>query len=510
MSGLFRRPSTRLSCFFCQSSCPPVRDSRNFWCPSCGCWNRYDEKGDILSDEPAMHDESMNSIAFAKRASPNKNQLPTMYGKGPFCHTCQTNQMLHVHLLSNYLPPPNNPEYRRRLEALPEYKDSLQARYPPVCESCFPAVEDEIRRKDTMARTKALGGWLKESKGKEKQRRVSETYKELDKVGAEIMAWRARGVLWLVSLSITFVSNLGAALGARPLYRLSFMLSISPFMVLLSLFWSMWDPTYSSVQRAQRQGRNLRVQGKNMYIKIQMLAWLSRLCTSCLVVVAWHWPNNDILHIHQPMSSRSRLYFAFSWTLELAILVISCLTLRIQQPPAIRLLDSNFHQHMPSRSTTPSSRLNTPTPLTTAEPDILSSLSLSSKPIISTVNPVFGHSSLTRPLNVIEALDADAMDWTPTNVHPATQNPAKANESEPWLRPQRFFAPENPTGLEGLFERTLLVDDTPKQVLNEFDSTAVHQIRGYRWYLLILVAVIAMGYKLKDMWMGNVQFNEFL
>lgn len=121
MSGLFRRPSN-LSCFFCQSPCPLARDPRNFRCPSCGCWNRYDEKGDILSDEPAMHDASLNSTAFAKRgmsslpclpqlinilASPNKNQLPTMYGKGPFCHTCQTNQMLLVHLLSNYLPPPN-------------------------------------------------------------------------------------------------------------------------------------------------------------------------------------------------------------------------------------------------------------------------------------------------------------------------------------------------------------------------------------------------------------------
>lgn len=132
--------------------------------------------------------------------------------------------MLLVHLLSNYLPPPDvrtlsnrhthadipqNPEYQRRLENLPEYEDSLQIRYPPVCEICLPAVEDEIRRKDTMARAKALGGWLTESKGKEKQRRISETYKESEKVGAEMVAWRVRGVLWLASLSVVFVFNFG-------------------------------------------------------------------------------------------------------------------------------------------------------------------------------------------------------------------------------------------------------------------------------------------------------------
>lgn len=30
-----------------------------------------------------------------------------MYGPGPFCHSCQTNQMLIINLLSNYLPDPS-------------------------------------------------------------------------------------------------------------------------------------------------------------------------------------------------------------------------------------------------------------------------------------------------------------------------------------------------------------------------------------------------------------------
>jgi hypothetical protein len=95
---------------------------------------------------------------------------------------------------------------------LPTYKESLHLRYPPVCDACLPAVEDEIRKKDHMARTKALGGWLQESKGRERQRRVSDTHKEKDKFDVEIIAWRLRGILWAVTFSLALSIN---AIGER-------------------------------------------------------------------------------------------------------------------------------------------------------------------------------------------------------------------------------------------------------------------------------------------------------
>lgn len=93
---------------------------------------------------------------------------------------------------------------------LPQYRESLHLRYPPVCDECLPAVEDEIQRKDQMARRKALGGWLNESKGKEKQRRVSEIYVEKESLGlaTEIIAWRIRGTLWVLTLALTAFGNL--------------------------------------------------------------------------------------------------------------------------------------------------------------------------------------------------------------------------------------------------------------------------------------------------------------
>jgi len=100
-----------------------------------------------------------------------------------------------------------DPEYAHRLEMLPSYQESLHLRYPPVCEACLPAVEDEIRKKDHMARTKALGGWLQESKGRDMQRRVLDTRRERERFDVEIIAWRLRGMLWAVTLSLVLVVN---------------------------------------------------------------------------------------------------------------------------------------------------------------------------------------------------------------------------------------------------------------------------------------------------------------
>lgn len=90
---------------------------------------------------------------------------------------------------------------------LPEYRNSLHIRYPPVCGECQPAVDEEIRAKDQMARTKALGGWLKQSKGKEKERKVSSSSKQWDNLAIEIAAWRLRGGLWYTTLALVLAGH---------------------------------------------------------------------------------------------------------------------------------------------------------------------------------------------------------------------------------------------------------------------------------------------------------------
>jgi hypothetical protein len=121
--GTFLRRTTPTVCFFCQTTIsPPPPQPLSFHCPYCSCWNHYDPNGDILSDDPAMHDESLNRRSFARRgpsslssilhplisappASPRKDRLLTTFSNAPFCAACQSNQRLIVSLLSSYLPP---------------------------------------------------------------------------------------------------------------------------------------------------------------------------------------------------------------------------------------------------------------------------------------------------------------------------------------------------------------------------------------------------------------------
>ena len=244
MPALFR-PSI-VSCFFCQQAISPLpRDPRSFRCPHCACLNRYDSKGEILSDEPAMHDEALNSRSFAKRGEFTCSET-SFQGSGLFqrpqakivCPLCMAQtkassvtpakqtrcyspisspttylllRCVHliscVHPLATLIFTNQDLDYDRRLETLPDYRNSLHARYPPVCDKCLPAVEEEIRSKNHMARTKALGGWLKQSKGKEKERKISGIARKRKKLGVQLVAWKIRGCLWAMTLLLAFVGN---------------------------------------------------------------------------------------------------------------------------------------------------------------------------------------------------------------------------------------------------------------------------------------------------------------
>ena len=163
-------------------------------------------------------------------------------------------------------------------------------------------------------------------------------------------------------------------------------------------------------------------------------------------------------------------------------IIASFLVLRTLQPPVIRLVDTHTHKPDSSRSTTPNlgSRSNTPTaPVfpTSSEHDVLASLSLSSKPIIA---PVFGVPSLHGTTLMNNASNDDEMDWTPTTSGDAS---GKADNDASWLRPQRFFVPEKPTGLEGLLESAKIEDpmDLDPQVTARQNVGYFHTLRNHLW-----------------------------
>lgn len=281
-------PLIQTTCFFCQSHInPPPRDPRNFRCPHCQCWNRYDARGEISSDEPAMHEGALNAKSFAKRGKPfilysfrrkkptaacvassRKDRFLPTYNKAVFCHTCQTNQVClfsvecwkptEIFILTSPLPGVANqsslqlssiprgsssstpispilnthlttrkdPEYPSRLASLPSYQASVELRYPPVCAKCLPAVEEEIRSRDHMARTSALGYWLKSSKGKGKERVASgdshfirkRAGKDASVMGVKEVKWNGR--IWMVRGGV-WVAALGLSAGVDIMGELS-------------------------------------------------------------------------------------------------------------------------------------------------------------------------------------------------------------------------------------------------------------------------------------------------
>ncbi|CAK5280471.1 unnamed protein product [Mycena citricolor] len=463
---MLRRRSNIISCFFCNNTVSPA-DPQSFRCPHCHCLNRF-VNGNV--EEPAMHDEALNGRAFSKRASPTKNQLPTMYGSGIFCHDCQTNQMLVVNLLANYLPPQDEAGEEGQPQTVDEYRESLYRRYPQVCESCRPAMEEEVNRKNNMARSKALGGLLKQTKGKTKQRQVSLTAQ--DNVTNELLFWRVRGGLWITTV-------LGSAFGQNQLLRLSFLAKGLPFLALLSILWVAWDPTYSTYRAARIQGRDVRILGKQKHIMVQMMAWSLRLVTSlCLALASLgHYDPLDLSHFP---SHRSHVYFVIMSAVEFTALIVPFLVLEVQRPPAIRLIDTSSHKIFPS------SRSQTPV----EEPDLFAGLSLSAKPV--STPPVFGQTSMQSSIPARgqgpDTGDSMDVDWSASDSKPRGGDAV-------WLRPQRFFAPEAPTGLEAMFERTKILDDVTMTDVSREKPVPPRRMWAV-WIWALVIPVVAIAYTL--------------
>ncbi|KAH9162785.1 Ima1 N-terminal domain-containing protein [Lactarius sanguifluus] len=489
---LLRQPRTL--CFFCQSRVsPPPPQPLSFLCPHCGCWNRYDAHGDILSDDPAMHDEALNLKSFARRASPRKDRLLTTFGSAPFCSTCQSNQRLIVSLLSSYLPPSDDdPDYEPRLASFAAYKASIHARYPPVCERCAPLVEEEIRKKDAIARSNALGSWLNESKKKDTRRQVLSSRVDRYKLNRELRWWTARGVLWVATLVGVVSVDVAGAAGRLILPGTSIIVPSLTALVLLSILWTAWLPTYASFRRAELQGRKVRVRGRERYATLQISAWLVRVLTASLIMLSWHRPSMDYLSLRFPSRLdrlSPHLLCEFPWTLPPQILIYSFLTLRLHRPPAVRLIDTSASRASTpstgsaSRTSSPpllSSTVSTSTSSSFSHPsEPLDSLPIPHRPWHATGPPVFGHPSLLRPAIFSPAPmrddaemrsqqqqqqqdeeEDDAMDWTPTT------SPAARPSSGPVPRGARHArtngAPADATtGLETLLERTNIDSSEP-------------------------------------------------
>ncbi|GAC99561.1 hypothetical protein PHSY_007163 [Pseudozyma hubeiensis SY62] len=150
----------------------------NWFCSSCHCQNVAKLDGTPVEqytrpmwDEAWNRDRSRLMRHMRPRASTSVQSSSDRFretgGLGPhsknsftFCHTCQTNQVLTLNMLADYLPSEDDPGYEKKLRNLPEYEASLASRYPPVCSDCAPRVQERITERDQFARSWSLGRWL--------------------------------------------------------------------------------------------------------------------------------------------------------------------------------------------------------------------------------------------------------------------------------------------------------------------------------------------------------------
>ncbi|GAA5823434.1 hypothetical protein JCM11251_000632 [Rhodosporidiobolus azoricus] len=369
---------------------PAAVGSRDgFWCSVCGQITRRDPNGDILADDPAQFDSSLNSDSFEKRASTSTTHLPPSFPTAsttPFCRQCLANQSLQLHLLASYPSSshsdeddfhPDDEDDPSAYPPLEEYRASLDIRYPLVCPSCLPSIESTIRERDYRVKAQALGWRLRESE-KRREREEREMGRARRRVGRrrwlfERAMWRLRGVLWLA----TGLGTIGWCTCAliRPLAPFSPFPSTATshpnlllLITLLSLFWSFWDPTWDRLRTDRARGKVVHVQGEEMYVGLQGATYLLRVVAVVLSRIGM-------------LCSTSGVRYFSSFLLAALLSAISLP--RLSYPVPIRLAPSST----PTSSSTP---LRSSTPTSHAFP-----LSTSSHPYPDPLEPL-AHLSLSR------------------------------------------------------------------------------------------------------------------
>ncbi|KAI1531389.1 repeatdomain containing protein [Pyrenophora tritici-repentis] len=162
--ALLRR---RLRCHYCnvQSRDGVSQIPKTYHCPHCDAVNYFDQRGNI-TDPPIEEIATAPTTSFQYMRS----RSPTPALQAPvddiFCDMCQRNQTLYTNLLAEFIPEEDDPEYEKYLAAYDDYKVELEIRYPQVCQTCLPRVQDQIRNANHVARADNLARIMEASKNK--------------------------------------------------------------------------------------------------------------------------------------------------------------------------------------------------------------------------------------------------------------------------------------------------------------------------------------------------------
>ncbi|SPO21406.1 uncharacterized protein UTRI_00883 [Ustilago trichophora] len=551
----------------------------NWFCSSCHCQNVATEDGNPVEqytrpmwDEDWNRDRSQlmrhtrphtSSTKASSTSSPNHrnvfpgNEVPKQ-DRFAFCHTCQTNQVLTLNMLADYLPGEDDPEYQEKLRHLPDYEASIASRYPPVCSDCAPKVQKRITERDQFARSWSLGKWLDLKKRASfveladvndhtspiKIPRPTQVAPIAGQAVSPRSIWDSvkirLGTLFSLEDGSSFVMALFGlvnfsiwclylATGLKPLAIVSTVqdaahriqaepISLFTAMVVPSIVFCLpklpikcyrMDPLKRSIQRARARQIRAEAKGAGLWHTTQLVILVLRLCALLLTVYIAILPKRftHVLHWLEAASRRDSTTLlplaAFSMLIsELTLIAFAASKLRVQPPSPLQLV---------SRPVVAIGRRGKSTEIG-ADP-LLTSLSLDdqvtrtsfgfsrtngyAKPNLDT--PMEDDTTIPPPQRDTDgdAVMEDAAtysarrmsqssdeDWDHSSRVPpppaaswchnwpkiAPQQPNMPSSStttgsqrypEFQLGPQRFWEPQDPTGLEDVFGRAVSLDDQP-------------------------------------------------
>ncbi|CAD6571510.1 MAG: hypothetical protein ASARMPREDX12_004558 [Alectoria sarmentosa] len=161
MAFLFRG---KFVCFYCGCKSAQTRTSkvRRWQCAHCEAENFLDENGEIT--DPPAEDVSSSAYSTQSLARPTSPVFET-HDDSLFCPTCLKNQHLVSQALASYLPPSDAPDFAEYVKAENEYLKGLEERYPQVCKSCEPKVQEKIRAAGYAAKTDHLRRMMDRTRG---------------------------------------------------------------------------------------------------------------------------------------------------------------------------------------------------------------------------------------------------------------------------------------------------------------------------------------------------------
>ncbi|KAG5438968.1 hypothetical protein PCANB_002298 [Pneumocystis canis] len=483
----------KLRCFYCNIFLPKkeLKNNKEWICPKCQEKNYLDDKGNII-DVPSHIVNAKNHSNIRYTTSSSKS-----IESSPFCQTCIKNHSFIVNVLASYLPPEDDPDYRVYLFALPSYRAFLEEQYPMVCDLCSSRVQEHLARKNYIAKSNALGGWLLNSK---KTCSLKHTQSRLF-LWIRLFIWGLRGMgWWTVTFSIILYYILGFFV---PDIFLKSASQITPFwnikdfsqcllfvrkLILWGIFVILWDYTWVS----QISKPNYRVSGKTCYYICQAFIHIIRAGAEFIISERI----SDAL-----IYSEINLALFF---ISLTHLILTFKCIYLVPPVSISLYDSNSRQisaELKQRSNTKFQPIkktfndkhdeNLPHPLfinhelkeqqcdknlsddfMQLDPPEPLPLRMDSKNIDTYDNSSFNLPQGMRiphpPSKIFSCFNTQQSNKSINSQKNNYFSQPKTNlfkidqkETDNEIAPQRFFAPEQPTGLETIFSPALRLDDEP-------------------------------------------------